>query len=194
MTGDKYVVLATDGLLTMCVGCTQDSTCELDPENAALASDVKTYANKGIKTFVIGVPGASGYSAGLSQLAQNGGTARPGCNHSKGNYCHFDLSDATNDFGDLLQQALAAIAGEALSCVYDIPGADAGSFDKNKVNVQFTSSGNTQKVLRDPARQDGWDYSDDSSQIILYGPACEAAKSATDGKIDILYGCPTILK
>ncbi|MBI5534155.1 MAG: VWA domain-containing protein [Deltaproteobacteria bacterium] len=193
-TGDKYVVLATDGLLTMCVGCTQDSSCDLDAENAALASDVKSYANKGIKTFVIGVPGSSGYADRLTQLAENGGTARPGCNHTKGNYCHFDLSDATNDFGDLLSQALAAIAGEALSCVYDIPGMDAGAFDKNKVNVQFTSSGTTEKVLRDSSRTDGWDYSDDGTQIILYGPACDAAKTSTDGTISILYGCPTLVK
>lgn len=193
-SGDKYVVLATDGQLTMCVGCTQDSSCGLDAETAALAVDVKTYANKGIKTFVIGVPGSAGYASSLSQLAQNGGTARPNCTGAAGNYCHFDLSDSANNFGDLLSQALAAIAGEALSCVYDIPSTDAGTFDKNKVNVQLTSGGTTDGIPRDSTRQDGWDYSDDGTQIVLYGPACEEAKASAGGKIDILYGCPTIVK
>jgi hypothetical protein len=46
----------------------------LDTENAARASDVNTFANKGIKTFVIGVPGSSGYAGKLTQLSENGGT------------------------------------------------------------------------------------------------------------------------
>jgi hypothetical protein len=41
---------------------------------------------------------------------------------------------------------------------------------------------------------DGWDYSADGKQVLLYGKTCDDAKSAQNGKIDILYGCPTILK
>ena len=40
---------------------------------------------------------------------------------------------------------------------------------------------------------DGWDYSDAMDRIILHGPACESAQSLVNGRIDVPFGCPTIL-
>jgi len=97
------------------------------------------------------------------------------------------------DFGAALQSALAAIGGAALSCTYDVPPRD-GTFDPNLVNVQLKAGATSNDVPRDTSRRDGWDYSDDGKQINLYGPACDAAKSTTNGAVSILYGCPSVLR
>lgn len=193
VTGNKFLVLATDGNATFCTGC--DISCN----SAALAADadaviakVAAAAKAGIRTFVIGVPGSQGYRTILSRIAKAGGTAPAGCSDTGPTYCHYDMTTAA-DFGAAMSATLASIGGAALSCTYDIPKKD-GSFDPTKVNVRLTSGGKDSDIARDPTRKDGWDYSDDGNQIILYGPACEAAKGAIDGACTILYGCPTVIR
>jgi hypothetical protein len=193
--GNKFLVLATDGQATFCTPC--DISCDstaMAADNDKLVTEVAAASAKGIRTFVLGAPGSGPYRAILSKMASAGQTqASAGCANSGPAYCHYDMTTAP-DFGAALQAALAAISGAALSCVYDIPAADAGTFEKGKVNVQLTSGGSTEQIKRDPSQQDGWDYTPDGTQIVLYGAACDKAKAAISGKIDILYGCPTILK
>lgn len=192
--GNKFLVLATDGNATFCDGC--DISCDsaaLATDSDAMVSEVAAAAKAGVRTFVIGVPGSQNFRAILSRLAEAGGTAiSPTCSNSGPNYCHYDMTTAT-DFGAALQAALAAIGGAALSCTYDIPNND-GSFDASLVNVNFETGGKASPILRDPTRKDGWDYSDDGKQIVLYGPACDGAKTTTDGTVTILYGCPTVIR
>jgi len=192
--GNKFLVLATDGQATFCAGC--DLSCSsdaLEADNGVMIQQVAAAAAAGIRTFVLGAPGSNNYRSVLSKLASAGGTpSQPGCSDTGPVYCHYDMTTAP-DFGQALEAALKAVGGAALGCVYDIPTPD-GSFDKNKVNVQLSSDGQTEQIPRDPSQQDGWDYSADGTQIILYGGACEDAKAAMNGKIDILYGCPTIIK
>ena len=189
--GSKYLVLATDGQATFCAGCDLFCTSdELAVDNDALAQAVGAAAAKGIRTFVLGAPGSEAFRPVLSKLAAAGETqASVGCSDAGPSYCHYDMTTAP-DFGAALSQALLAVGKSALSCVYDIPPQD-GSFDTGKVNVELTADGKSETVPRDQSHADGWDYSADLTQVILYGQACEDAKAAQNGAVTILYGCPT---
>ncbi len=193
---NRFVVLATDGAATVCLGCNAGcANAGKVPasESEALVSDVKAALDAdGIRTFVIGVPGSQTYRSELSKVAEAGGTGREqNCSHTGPNYCHYDLTDATVDFGALLSSTLAAISGSVLACDFAVP--TTSDFDPNKVNVSLTTGAATTSLKRDPNEMNGWNYTPDGKTIRLFGPACEAAKQVTEGKIDILYGCPTVV-
>lgn len=192
--GNKFLVLATDGNATFCTGC--DISCNsaaLATDSEAMIKEVEDAAKAGVRTFVIGVPGSSGFRTVLSRMAEAGGTkAKPGCSNTGPEYCHWDMTTAT-DFGSALKAVLAAIGGAALSCEYTLPPKD-GSFDPTKVNVRLSSGSSTTDLPRDASRKDGWDYSDDGKSVILYGSACDQAKATSDGSVTLLFGCPTIIK
>lgn len=192
--GNRFLVLATDGNATFCAGC--DISCNsasLAADSEVMIKEVEAAAKAGVRTFVIGVPGSQGFRSVLSRMAEAGGTkAKPGCGSAGPDYCHWDMTTAT-DFGAALKAVLAAIGGAALSCEYPLPPKD-GSFDPTKVNVRLTSGSSTTDLPRDTSRKDGWDYSDDGNSVILYGPACDKAKSVSDGSVTLLFGCPTIIK
>jgi hypothetical protein len=194
--GNKYVVLATDGQANYCAGCVP--SCDIAQDSLELIAQAEAALQQhGIRTFVIGVPGSEGFRAVLSRLAQAGGTARPSCHsgdvHTSPDVgdCHYDMTGAASDFGQAIGTALAAISGQALSCAFDIPAADAGTFDPGEVNVQFTDSGASAEIPRDVSQTDGWDYSPDGKHVVLYGTACEQVKQSKGGQIEIVYGCPT---
>lgn len=192
--GNKYLVLATDGQATFCAGCDLFCTsAEMATDNDNLIAEVSAAAAKGIRTFVLGAPGSGPYRTILSRIAEAGQTsAAAGCSNQGPTYCHYDMTTSP-DFGKALEAALAAVGGATLSCAYDIPKAN-GEFDPGQVNVQLTLSGQPKQIPQDKSHKDGWDYSADGKQILLFGATCDEAKSALNGKIDILYGCPTILK
>lgn len=191
-----FFVLATDGDNRVCLGC--DPGCSfdaLDRDNDAMVEAVRAAAASGVPTFVIGVPGARGFRSILSRMASAAGTARSDtCRDSGPEHCHHDLTDPGLDFAASLRAALAAIGEAVLACEYEIPDNPDGAFDPMKVNVELTAEdGTTTSIPRDPSRAAGWDYSDDGARIELHGVACEAARTAARGRIDILFGCPTIL-
>ena len=191
----RYLVLATDGASTVCIGC--DAACSfdaLDGDNEDMIDRIAAAASEDIPTFVIGVPGSQSFRAILSRMATAGATARPGCSDLGPTYCHYDLTDPGLDFGVALRDALGAIGESVLSCEYPIPPNPDGTFDSGRVNVRLTDEAGTEtSVPRDPSRMDGWDYSDAMDRIILHGPACDAAQSLVNGRIDVLFGCPTVL-
>ena len=192
----RYLVLATDGAATVCLGC--DAACSweaMDRDHAALVEDVRrAAADDGIRTFVIGVPGSASYRGVLSRMASAAGSARPGCSDAGPLYCHYDLTDPSLDFATALREVLGEIGESVLSCEYTIPPNPDGAFDATKVNVRLVDdAGDTTTIPRDPSRADGWDYTDDGARILLHGPACERAQSLRMGRIDVLFGCPTEL-
>jgi len=191
----RHLVLATDGAATVCIGC--DAACSfdaLDRDHEDMIAEVRAAAElSSIRTFVIGVPGSSSYRSILSRMATAAGTARPGCSDTGPTYCHYDLTDPSLDFGVALRDALGEIGEAVLSCEYTIPENPDGTFDATRVNVRLTEGGATSTIRRDPSRASGWDYSDDGSTIVLHGDACSRAQAASDGRIDVLFGCPTEL-
>lgn len=190
-----YLVLATDGAASVCLGCDTDcgfdSTEPLRRDEEALITRVEEAATAGIPTFVIGVPGSQSFRGVLSRLADAGDTARAGCSSSGPVYCHYDLTDAGLDFGSALREALATIGESLLSCEYEIPPNPDGTFDPLRVNVRISGGGEDETIPRDETREAGWDYSDSMDRVELFGEACARARSAET--LEILFGCPTLL-
>ena len=103
----------------------------------------------------------------------------------------------STDFAADLEQALLEISrNRVLSCVFDVPeNPDGGGVDLNKVNVTFTpGDGDAEEVLKDDGdcvEADGWQYSDDRSQIVLCGEVCDRVQADEEARVDIVLGCPT---
>ena len=154
---DRYLVLATDGASTVCLGC--DAACSfdaLDDDNEDMIAAIAAAAGESIPTFVIGVPGSQSFREILSRMASAAGTGRAGCSDAGPTYCHYDLTDPSLDFGTALRDTLAAIGESVVSCEYPIPPNPDGAFDATKVNVRLTGDdGSESSIPRDPARAGG---------------------------------------
>jgi hypothetical protein len=114
-----------------------------------------------------------------------------------------DGAAAWGPFFDSVAQAVIATA--KLSCVLDIPTPTSGTLDKDAVNVQIVGNGMTiplHKVIDASAcgLDGGWYYDNDANpmKVILCPASCEAAQAAVGvdktGRIEVLFGCATILK
>jgi hypothetical protein len=192
--GQRFLVLITDGTPTYALNC-EGSGNQSDPADPApLIPEAASALGRGMKTFVIGSPGSEGARRSLSQMAQAGGTGNDGCsNDGQPRYCHFDMTEE-EDFSVALRDALASIAGIALSCAYDIPEPPNGeTLDLTKVNVLFRPPGGERELIaQNPpgACSDGWQYSDDQRQVLLCGPTCDRVSSST-GQLSLEFGCTT---
>lgn len=200
--GRKFVLLITDGVPTRRLDCSGDgrNAVESDPLIAAAEAAYK----EGTSTFVIGSPGSEEARGDLSRIASVGGTATAGCSDDGPNYCHLDMTTAT-DFGAALAEGLAAVAGRIAGCEYTIPpAADGQNLDLTHVNVIYTKGDGTEQTLPHDASGDctsGWVYQDDNgmivpanynpapTKIVLCGNACDAVKTDPGAKIDLLLGC-----
>ncbi len=199
-TQARDVVLITDGLPTFdCTGrgrCdTMDAACLAEVERLATASVLRAVqagvaGAPVVRTFSIGTPDAS--NAFLSSLATAAGTQRtPGCGATD---CHYSIGDA--NFERDLDAALDAIRGRTATCEYALDAIDPSVANPSLINVRVTSpSGEVRVVPRDSTRTNGWDYSGGMRSIIFYGPVCEELRAAEAGaaRVQVLYGCPTII-
>ncbi|HSU42564.1 MAG TPA: vWA domain-containing protein [Polyangiaceae bacterium] len=194
--GNRFLLLITDGTPT----CTLDCECtedNLPVDSGPLIDDAATALAQGIRTFVIGSPGSEDTRPLLSALARKGGTAPSDCSDDGPVYCHLDMTTEP-DLAKGLASALDQVAASLRSCQYPIPTpSNLRTLDPNLVNVLFTpSNGKTQTIGRDPSKaacNEGWQYSPDGSSILLCGDACEAAKQDVGAKVEILFGCRTVM-
>jgi hypothetical protein len=201
LTGNGFVLLITDGepnVLRGCI-CTNSGTeggryDNYDPE--AIIAETQLAFTQGILTYYIGSPGSETAREWLSRAAQAGGTAYAGCSDTGPDYCHFDMTTQP-DFSAALNEALAQIAGSVISCSYPIPPAPDGStIDPNKVNVVYTTDAGSVLILRNdqPDCDIGWQYTADGTGINLCSATCEAASQERSAKVELFFGCDTIIK
>jgi hypothetical protein len=196
--GPRFLVLITDGIPTYSLGC--DISGRQGDDQAVDATPLVGEAAKavasGVRTFVIGSPGSEGARESLSRMAEAGGTAHAPCSHTGPDFCHFDMTRET-DLASGLDAALEAISGLALSCSYDIPAPPLGSvLDPAKVNLLFTPpDGPVELVGQSPkgSCSEGWQYSENGSQIVLCGSTCERVRSS-QGSLNLQFGCSTQLR
>jgi len=141
----------------------------------ASVRQVERLAERGIPTFVVGMPGAEPYAALLDALANAGGTARSGTGAA-----YYAVTDQ-----DDLEEALYAIGtGIAISCSIDL---DAPPDDPRHVNVYFDG----ELVPADP--DDGWSW-DGDSRIVVHGEACDTLKSGDVIDARVVFGCDTVVR
>jgi hypothetical protein len=193
--GPRFLVLITDGIPTYTLGCDISGRQGNDDvvDSTPLVGAAAAARAAGVRTFVIGSPGSEGARESLSRMAEAGGTAPVGCSHTGPDFCHFDMTQAS-DLATGLGGALSAIAGLALSCSYDIPNPPLGAtLDPGKVNVLFTPAGGSAELVGqspDGGCVDGWQYSDDGKQVRLCGSTCERVRSSQGG-LSLQFGCST---
>ncbi|MGB5695038.1 MAG: vWA domain-containing protein [Polyangiales bacterium] len=183
-------VLITDGDATNC-----------DTNNSNLAGIIADHlASTGLRTFIIGMNGASENK--LEELAMAGG-ADPHDDFCGGLTppCHYwNVGDAS---GDVLANALQAISQQAvpLPCEIDVTGLTAPEgevLDYGRVNVTLTE-GETVTIIPQtsgagacPANQPAWYYDVPSAptKIDLCPYACDAVSAAGDGaQLNVVAGC-----
>jgi len=96
-----------------------------------------------------------------------------------------------------LTNTLGIIAGVALGCRYSVPVApDGATLDPGKVNVLFTAPDGVEELIGqslDSGCSEGWQYSEDQSQIRLCTNTCERVQGS-EGSLSLQFGCATELR
>ncbi len=150
----------------------------VDPSDCVDADDteaaVAAYEQAGVDTYVVGMPGSEAYRAILGRLAKAGNTAR------SGDTPYYAVSD-TNELSEALRSIGAQVA---ISC--DLPLSDAPD-NPELVNVYFD-----QQVVPQ-GDSDGWRYSGEKS-IQFQGAACAQLSSGDVLNVQVLSGCPTVVR
>jgi len=197
--GEKYALLITDGEPNTYAPAMQigpfsfpETNVECKTEADIEAEALAAWNASGIRTFVIGSPGSEGGADFLSQVAINGQTPKdPNCSAAAGD-CHYQIGTA--DFQADLEDVLNTIAGKITDCLFEIPMGNE-MVDPDQVNVVVETGNGPEQLYKDPSHMDGWDYANAAqTQIILYGPACEAFKNGVGNQVSIILGCQTVVK
>ncbi len=167
----SYSGTACDDSFNCCSPLVGAGDCvDADASEAAITE----YEQAGVDTFVVGMPGSEAYKALLGRLATAGNTARPGATP------YYAVSDTTE-----LSAALRSIGAQvAISC--DLPLAESPE-NPDLVNVYFDN----QVVPSDPS--DGWHYTGENS-IQFKGDACTRLTSGDVLNVQVLSGCPTVVR
>ncbi len=173
------VVLATDG---------EPNICGSTAANVAQAAGLAAKGTPKIRTFVIGV-GKS--LTTLDPIAVAGDTA------------HAYLVDDSAAAGSQgFVDALQAIRGTAVACEYLIPVSPAGTIDFDRVNVVRSSPSFAPSPLGKVAdasacgAKGGWYYDDPAAPtaVKLCPAECDATRADTSARIDVVFGCKTLIQ
>ena len=162
----KYLMLATDGDPNCLPGAIDANSSDV----AGTTATIRSLAEQGVTTFVLGVAVRSTSAAALTTMAQAGGHARQGMTP------YYTASDATE-----LEGALDEVARQVALCTFELsPPPPAGS------SLSLSIGGHT--FPRNVTHVgDGWDVTGAGRAIELYGAACDAIQAG--GSIQVGYGC-----
>jgi hypothetical protein len=129
----------------------------------------------------------------MSRAARIGGTAQQGCQDDGPNFCHIDLTTAS-DFGAALRDGLARIAGQVVSCAYDLPPPPAGkTLDPGQINVIYTPTAGGEKAIgrnTSASCDAGWQLN--GNQVQLCQATCDLIKADAGARLELLFGCATV--
>jgi hypothetical protein len=197
LSGDRYVLLATDGGPNCNAGNTCDAeTCtpNLDGDcpagnccdgegqycldDAAVVEQLEALAAAGVPTFVVGIPGTEKYEDYLSSFAVAGGVPNP-----DGPPDYYAVSAAGGV--EALTQTFVDITTHLVrSCEVELVEAPR---EKKLVNVAVDCE---IVPFEDGA---GWDISPDApTTLVLAGDACKHLKREGARRVDVVYGCQTV--
>jgi hypothetical protein len=149
-----------------------EGNCIDDSQSEQVAEELEEL---GVRTYVVGMPGSETYAGVLDRLAAAGGTARDGAETS-----YYSVRDAADLVG-----SLASIGSEvSLDCSINLASSPP---DPDLMNVYFDN---------DPVDFDadnGWSYAGEAL-IELNGDACDVLLSGGVNQLQVVAGCPTIIK
>lgn len=196
--GEPYVVVITDGYPTLTVGCSnpQGKITDVDPQPIVDLID-ELYKSHGVRTYLIGSPGSENSREWMSQAAVVGHTAPAGCDEEGPNWCHMDLTTQSN-FAQALRDGLAVIAGEVVSCNYNVLAT--GVDGSREVDPMLTTvmvkygDGSTALINRDDTPtgcQTGWYLDTAKKQVVLCEATCKKVQGDAKAGITVSYGCPS---
>jgi hypothetical protein len=168
--GNTVMVLVTDGA----------PTCGKNEEAPA-----QRLLKKGIKTFVIGLPGSGDGTDVLDKVAIAGGTAPAGCTTN----CFItptDLASLQKVFSNIATQVVTSQTKVTIKdCTFQLtPPANANASD---VHLVVTDTA-TQTQYEVP-QANGWGLSSDYKTATLTGSICDGAKSGAYSNFTFQYGC-----
>lgn len=154
------------------LGADARSNCIDDTSSLRVIEDL---LDEGVRTFVVGMPGSEAYVSVLDDMADAGGTAR-----SEGSTRYYSVRDTA----DLVESLLAIGTEVSLDCEISLESQPP---DPALLNVYFDN---------DPVdfdETDGWSYAD-KALIELNGDACDVLLSGAVNQLQVVAGCPTIIK
>lgn len=108
---------------------------------------------------------------------------------------HAFFVDTGDDVTARLTEALASIREDVIvDCTYTIPDPPPGqTLDLLKVNVEYTNGdGDTVQVGYNDTTgtcDEGWQFAENNTQVVLCGSTCEAVKADAGARIDVAFGC-----
>jgi hypothetical protein len=194
--GKKFMLLITDGTPTVSLQCLNASGRVTDVDPEPIVTEITNAAQTHqIKTFLIGSPGSEGNRNWMSRAAVYGGTAQAGCNVNGPNYCHMDMTTAL-DFSAALRAGLARVVGQITPCTFTLAEPPPGEIlDPTKINVILGSGAQSSLIVRDDVGEcsEGWQLTADQ-EILLCPETCSQIKSDADAKIDVLFGCGSLVE
>jgi hypothetical protein len=211
-------VLVTDGKPELASGCTEDSAKLAAIAKAANDAGVITFAVglNGAKFDLLdqiamqgGAPDcdtnnthyACDVSSGADQLSVALATIREKVVKTvTTQVTHTVTTTVTHEVTHTVThtKTVQQVQQSTLPCTWAVPSDNAQSFDQNKVNIRLTNNDMQSTFVRvnskDECRPEAWYYDDPSNpkNFIACDQTCQEITAATDAKIDILLGCPTI--
>jgi hypothetical protein len=202
LDGEKFVMLATDGgpncnatLQCDATGCTTNLEGYCTGGNNCCAgagvgcvddqdtiAQIQALRDKGINTFVVGIPGSEAYSRYLDQFAVTGNQVNPSAPPS-----YYKVDAAAGVAG--LTSVFSAITTQLVtSCEIDLATPPPNPREVNvALNCQVVPHSGTTGT-------DGWvlDTTSDPSTITLQGNLCRWVQQQGVDRVDIIFGCPTV--
>jgi hypothetical protein len=170
LMGDVAVVAFTDGQ----PNCFPDDTMTMIPTMPEPDRAAGWLANKKVKTYVVGLPGALGVDL-LNQVAVSGGT----------------MQYIVPDDPAMLEAKLKEVVSETVkagfnSCSINLkPAADP----VEKLQMVVEENGKRQKVDRMLSADAGWSITPDGTHVEIMGRLCDDAKAGRFQSITFEYGC-----
>lgn len=174
------VILATDG---------DPNSCGSDLQAINDVASAGANGTPPILTFVIGVGGSVD---ALNGFAAAGGTGQA------------FMIDQDPNVQQAFLDALNQIQGQAIPCAFLIPQPDNGDIDFGQINVVYTPGDGSQpstiprvgSAAECPATGLAWYYDDPSAptQILLCPSTCSTISQDTNGSVNIVVGCDTVVK
>jgi hypothetical protein len=157
---ENYILYITDGA----------ENCSSTPNQVQAIQNLRNQSPE-VRTFVVGFTEDVNPEE-LNEAAEAGGMARDGP------LKYYQANDEA-----ALTEALEEIGGLVLSCAFTL---DAVPEDLDDLFVFIDN----ESIIRDPARQNGWDYEPATNTISLFGSICDELQAGQAEDVNIVHGCP----